>query len=98
VRAKLLGREGRLDEAAALAREAVRLAEPTDMLTIRADALVDLAEVLDLSEPSAEAVAAAREGLALYERKGDRVSTARVRLQLAAQAPPTGRLRVNGGA
>jgi tetratricopeptide (TPR) repeat protein len=98
VRAKLLGREGRLDEAAALAREAVRLAEPTDMLTIRADALVDLAEVLDLRGPSAEADAAAREGLALYERKGDRVSTARVRLQLAAQTPPTGRLRVNGGA
>ncbi len=90
VRAKLLARQGRLDEAAALAREAVRLAEPTDMLTIRADALVDLAEVLDLRGPSAEADAAAREGLALYERKGDRVS--------AARAPTTGRLRVNGGA
>jgi len=98
VRAKLLGRQGRLDEAAALAREAVRLAEPTDMLTIRADALVSLAEVLDLSGPSAEADAAVREGLALYDRKGDRVSTARVRRQLAAQMPTTGQLRVNGGA
>jgi DNA-binding SARP family transcriptional activator/tetratricopeptide (TPR) repeat protein len=98
VRAKLLGREGRLDEAAALAHEAVRLAEPTDMLTIRAEALVDLAEVLGLRGSSAEADAAAREGLALYERKGDRVSAARVRLQLAARAPTTGRLRVNGGA
>jgi DNA-binding SARP family transcriptional activator/tetratricopeptide (TPR) repeat protein len=98
VRAKLLGREGRLDEAVALAREAVRLAEPTDMLTIRADALVNLAEVLDLRGPSAEADAAARAGLALYERKEDRVSAARIRLQLAARTPTTGRLRVNGGA
>jgi class 3 adenylate cyclase/tetratricopeptide (TPR) repeat protein len=98
VRAKLLGRQGRLDEAAALAREAVRLAEPTDMLTIRADALFDLAEVLDLCGPSAEADAAAREGLSLYDRKGDQVSAARVRRQLAAQMPMTGQLRVNGGA
>jgi DNA-binding SARP family transcriptional activator len=96
VRAKLLGRQGHLDEAAALAREAVRLAEPTDMLTIRADALVDLAKVLDLRGPSAEADAAVREGLALYERKGDRVSAARVRLQLAARPPTPGRPRVNG--
>jgi ATP/maltotriose-dependent transcriptional regulator MalT len=98
VRAKLLGRRGRLDEAAALAREAVRLAEPTDMLTIRADALVDLAEVLNLRGPSAEADAAAGEGLSLYDRKGDRVSAARVRRQLSAQLPTTGQLRVNGGA
>jgi DNA-binding SARP family transcriptional activator len=98
VRAKLLGRRGRLGEAAALAREAVRLAEPTDMLTIRADALVDLAEVLNLRGPSAEADAAAGEGLSLYDRKGDRVSAARVRRQLSAQLPTTGQLRVNGGA
>jgi DNA-binding SARP family transcriptional activator/tetratricopeptide (TPR) repeat protein len=98
VRAKLLGQDGRLDEAAALAREAVRLAEPTDMLTIRADALVDLAEVLDLGGPPVEADAAAREGLALYQRKGDQVSAERVQLRLAAKAPATGRLRGNGGA
>jgi predicted ATPase/DNA-binding SARP family transcriptional activator len=98
VRAKVLGREGRVGEAEALAREAVRLAEPTDMLTMRADALVDLAEILGLRGLSAEAETAARTGLALYERKEDRVSATRARLQLAARTPAAGRLQVNGGA
>jgi DNA-binding SARP family transcriptional activator/tetratricopeptide (TPR) repeat protein len=98
VRAKLLGWEGRTVEAAALAREAVRLAAPTDMLTMRADALLDLAEVLRLSGPSAEADPAARQALALYERKEDRVSAARARPLLAAGTPTTAPLPVNGGA
>jgi DNA-binding SARP family transcriptional activator/tetratricopeptide (TPR) repeat protein len=98
VRAKLLCRDGRLDEAEALAREAVGLAEPTDLLTMRADALVGLAEVLGLRRLPADADRAARQGLALYDRKGDRVSAARARDQLAAQTPAGGRLHVNGGA
>jgi DNA-binding SARP family transcriptional activator/tetratricopeptide (TPR) repeat protein len=98
VRAKLLGWEGRTGEAAVLAREAVRLAAPTDMLTMRADALLDLAEVLRLSGPSAEADAVARQALALYERKEDRVSAARARPLLAAGTPTTRPLPVNGGA
>jgi DNA-binding SARP family transcriptional activator len=98
VRAKLLGWEGRTGEAAALARQAVRLAARTDMLTMRADALLDLAEVLRLSGPSAEADAAARQALALYERKEDRVSAARARPLLAAGTPTTRPLPVNGGA
>jgi Flp pilus assembly protein TadD len=99
VRAKLLAWEGRTGEAAALAREAVRLAAPTDMLTMRADALLDLAEVLRLSGPSAEADAAARQALALYDRKEDRVSIARARPHLLAAGTPTTRpLPVNGGA
>jgi tetratricopeptide (TPR) repeat protein len=98
VRARLLGWEGRRDEAVVLAREAVGLAASTDMLTMRADALLDLAEVLRLSGPSAEADAAARQALALYERKEDRVSAARARSLLAAGTPMTGPLQVNGGA
>ena len=98
VRAKLLGFQGRTPEAAELAREAVRLAAPTDMLTMRADALRDLAEVLGLRGPSAEADAAARDALALYERKEDRVSAARARSLLAAPTPTSGTLPVNGGA
>jgi len=90
VRAKILGRQDRVAEAVALAREAVRLSEPTDLLTIRADALVDLAEVLELRGSPAEADATARQGLTLYERKGDLVSAARIRLQLAAGTPATG--------
>ncbi len=90
VRAKILGRQGRAGEAEALAREAVRLSEPTDLLTMRADALVDLAEVLELRGSAAEADATARQGLALYEQKGDLVSAARIRLHLAAGTPATG--------
>jgi DNA-binding SARP family transcriptional activator len=98
VRAKILGQDGLADEAEALAREAVRLAEPTDMLTMRADALVDLAEILGLRGLPAEAEMAAQNALALYERKEDRVSAARARLQLAAPARATGQVPINGGA
>jgi tetratricopeptide (TPR) repeat protein len=90
VRAKILGQQGRAGAAEALAREAVRLSEPTDLLTVRADALIDLAEVLELRGSAAEADATARQGLALYERKGDLVSAAKVRLQLAAGTPARG--------
>jgi hypothetical protein len=90
VRAKILGRQGRAGEAEALAREAVRLSEPTDLLTIRADALVDLAEVHKLRGSAAEADTAARQGLALYEQKGDQVSAGRIRLHLATGTPATG--------
>jgi DNA-binding SARP family transcriptional activator/tetratricopeptide (TPR) repeat protein len=90
VRAKILGRQGRAGEAEALAHEAVRISEPTDLLTMRADALVDLAEVLELGGSTAEADATARQGLALYEQKGDLVSAARIRLHLAAGTPATG--------
>jgi hypothetical protein len=93
VRAKILARQSRAGEANALAQEAVRLSEPTDLLTIRGDALVDLAEVLGLWGSAAEADAAAQQGLALYERKGDLVSAAKIRLQLAAGTPATGRPR-----
>ena len=98
VRAKLLGREGRVGEAETLAREAVQLAEPTDLLTMHADALVDLAEILGLHGRSAEADAAAHEALALYQRKEDRASPARARLHLMAKTPATGWRPSNGGA
>ena len=47
VRARICARRGDAEEGEALAREAVRLAEPTDLLVLRADALLDLAEVVD---------------------------------------------------
>ena len=78
-------RQGRAEAAAALAREAVALAERTDFPTVRADALLDLAAVLD----GAAAEAAARQALALYEAKGDVVSAARARARLADTAPVT---------
>ena len=60
VRAKIRAHEGDLDEADALAHEAVRLVESTDLLNDRGDALLDLAEVLRAGGRASEAEAAAR--------------------------------------
>ena len=47
VEALVLPSRGALVEAGALAREAVTIAEPTEMLNLQAEALCDLAEVLE---------------------------------------------------
>jgi len=80
--AKILAREGRGEEAEALAREAVGLAERTDLLTQRGETFLDLAEVLQLNGQSSEAENAIRAGLKLYEQKGDLVSAGRARMRL----------------
>jgi class 3 adenylate cyclase/tetratricopeptide (TPR) repeat protein len=82
VSAKILAREGRGDEAEALAREAVELAASTDFLTHCGEAFLDLAEVLQLNGQPAEAENALRAGLELFERKGDLISGERARLRL----------------
>jgi DNA-binding SARP family transcriptional activator len=79
VRAKVLAGEGRCDEAEALAREAVALAESTDLLFHRGDAMLDLAEVLRTCERTEESDQAVRTALALYELKGHVVAAARTR-------------------
>ena len=71
VLAKVLARAGEHARAQALAREAVALAEPTDLLTYKADAMLDLGEVLRLSAHVEEAGIAVREGFDLHERKGN---------------------------
>jgi tetratricopeptide (TPR) repeat protein len=82
-RALALGSIGRLDEAEALARDAVELGRQTDFLNIRGDTLVDLAGILRLSGRPAESTATAlEEAVALYERKGNVVSAARARVLL----------------
>ena len=58
-RGKVLARRGELEEGERLAREAVALAEETDMLNAHADALLDLAEVLALAGQDARARARA---------------------------------------
>ena len=72
VRAKVLARRGRHEEAEALAREAVALVEPTDLLTDQGDALLALAEVLELRGGRAEAAAAAGEALERYGARARR--------------------------
>jgi tetratricopeptide (TPR) repeat protein len=78
-RAKILARRGELEPAEALAREAVELSEPTDLIGTRADALCDLAEVLALAGRRRDSQAALGDASELYERKGNLTSLARVR-------------------
>jgi class 3 adenylate cyclase/tetratricopeptide (TPR) repeat protein len=96
LRAKLLARAGEVAEAEAAAREALEMAEGSDYLQMRADALMDFGEVLRIAhrpDDSAESVAAA---LRLYEEKGSTASAARARSRLdalhqetaGASAPP----------
>jgi tetratricopeptide (TPR) repeat protein len=83
-RALALTSVGRLDDADRLAREAVELARPTDLLIGRGDTLIDLAEILALAGRPEHAVPALEEAVSLYERKGNVVSAARARAQLQA--------------
>ncbi|HEY7484350.1 MAG TPA: BTAD domain-containing putative transcriptional regulator [Streptosporangiaceae bacterium] len=83
--AKILVRRHQVDEARELARHSVRLAESTDLLPDRAEALADLADVLSHTGDEAAAIRAARQSLALHEEKGNTVSAQRVRSWLTAQ-------------
>ena len=75
-RAKVLVRRGKFEEAEELAHEAVALAEETDALSLRGDALTSLAVVLLGQGRSVEGVAALQEALALYQAKGNSTSAA----------------------
>ena len=83
VRARVLARRAEIQEAEALAREALAIAEATDFVNDRADALVDLSHVLQASHRCDDAIAAASGALHLYELKGNVVATAATRLRLA---------------
>ena len=86
IQARSLARAERCEEAEVLAREAVALAETTDLLCDHADALLALADVLALRGRAAGAAAAIRGALALFERKGH--VTAAARAQAALDALP----------
>ena len=82
VRAKVMARQGRIDEAEDLAQEAVTISEATDFLNTRADALVDLALIHRRAGRLDEARTAMATGIALYEAKGNRVAVDRTRAHL----------------
>ena len=83
VQARVLAARGQLEDAEALAREAVSLAEQTDFVVYRGDALVDLAHILRDSGLTDDAAAAATAGLQLHEHKGNLVTAAKIRSELA---------------
>jgi tetratricopeptide (TPR) repeat protein len=86
VLATVRGRQGELEEAEALASEAVGFAAQSDFLNVHGDALADLAEILRLAQRSEDADRALEGAARLYERKGNVVSAAKARSLIAAHA------------
>lgn len=82
IRARVLARRAQAQKAEALARQAVALAQGTDFINYKADALLDLSHVLKAAERIEEAAASASEALQLYELKGNTVSASATRLWL----------------
>jgi class 3 adenylate cyclase len=75
--ARSLALQGRTAEAERLAAEAVGIATPTDMLTMRGDALLDQAAVAAAAGRPGDAHRAALAALELYRAKGNRPGAAR---------------------
>jgi tetratricopeptide (TPR) repeat protein len=79
VNAKVLAHQDCPEEAETVAREAVALVAPTDLLSHHADAMLDLAEVLRMVSRTDEYHDAVQAALSLYERKGNVIGAARAR-------------------
>ena len=82
VRALVLARRGEREEAEARGRQAVSLAEETDMLNFHGNALADLAEVHALAERTEVARERLERALELFERKGNIVAAAKARRRI----------------
>jgi len=80
--AKSRARLGGLDEAEAMAADAVRLAAATDYLELHAYALMNQAEVLTLAGRSTDAAASVRAAIDLFGRKGNIVAQGRAKALL----------------
>jgi class 3 adenylate cyclase/DNA-binding winged helix-turn-helix (wHTH) protein len=87
VLARTLAGGDRIDEALTLARQAVELAERTDFISHRGDALVDFAVVMVKAGHLEQARTALANALRLYREKGNTVAADRARADLAALAP-----------
>jgi class 3 adenylate cyclase len=88
--ARSLAGQGRLAEAERLAAEAVAIATPTDMLTMRGDALLDQAAVATAAGRPGDAARAAADALALYQAKGNHAGAARAETPDASGDHPGG--------
>ena len=90
VRARILARQGRLDEAVTLANDAVARARATDYLDLTGEALEALSEVLPSAVRPSESAAALREAATVYEQKGALAGLQRVRARLEELESATG--------
>jgi hypothetical protein len=87
VRGKLLARSAHFDSGEALALEALRAVETTDLLTEHGHVLLDLAEVLRLANRATDGCRRAEQALRLFERKGNIPSARSARALLADLTP-----------
>jgi predicted ATPase/class 3 adenylate cyclase len=79
-RAKIRARRGELEEAEGLAREAVAVADRTDLLNTHGDTLFDLGDVVARANRPEEAAAVFEQAAEIFGRKGNLASLERVRL------------------
>ena len=84
VKSKLLAKQGRLEEAEALAREAVRLAAPTDVLNLHGHCYLALGAVLEALGRQTEASEAFARAVQVFSRKGNLAAAGQAR----ARMPP----------
>jgi tetratricopeptide (TPR) repeat protein len=82
-RARALAAEGSTVRAIGLAREAVDILDPTDLLMERAEARMDLSEMLRMAGRGQEAIETAMEALALYTKKGSTICVERSNATIA---------------
>jgi predicted ATPase/DNA-binding SARP family transcriptional activator len=85
--ARILADRGHYREAEELARSAAALAAQTDLLSYRADTLLELSHVLAVAGQVAEAHSAATQARDLYQRKGN-LPGARESLRYVTQSAP----------
>ena len=85
-RARLLVDAGAVGEAERVARDALAIVEPTDLLDLRGDVLLELATVLRSGGRADEARECIQAGIELYEAKGNVVAVERARAQLELAA------------
>jgi class 3 adenylate cyclase/tetratricopeptide (TPR) repeat protein len=82
VRAKLLARQGDVEAAEELGRQAVAIVKPTDFLFMQAIALLNLGETLQLARRANEAQGALHDAIRVCEQKGFVVGAGRAREML----------------
>jgi len=87
--AKVRARQGDFERAMRLAADAVEVVAATDLLSLRADTMMDLAEVLELAGKTSDATGQLEHALALYERKGNVVMADRARARLEHAVLPS---------
>jgi predicted ATPase/class 3 adenylate cyclase len=80
---RVRARQGRIEEAEALVREALAHWETTDYLTYHGWTLEALGDVLAMADRREEAIAAYEQAAQLHRQKGSTVGVAKVEVQLA---------------